>query len=87
MARSVKHITLNVFAIKQDKRKINKLTFQLKRVQSKKPRVKGEETKLVVELIYKEKEAVITQKLILGKGQLKLNLILKEGKKKTCKCY
>lgn len=51
MARSVKHITLNVFAIKQDKRKINKLTFQLKRVQSKKPRVKGEETKLVVELI------------------------------------
>lgn len=86
MARSVKHITLNVFAIKQDKRKINKLTFQLKRVQSKKPRVKEEETKLVVELIYREKEAVITQKLILGKGQLKLNLILKEGKK-TCKCY
>lgn len=60
MARSVKHITLNVFAIKQDKRKINKLIFQLKRVQSKKPRAKGEETKPVVELIYRGKEEVIT---------------------------
>lgn len=58
MARSAlggKHITLNAFAIKQDNRKINELRFQLKRVQSKTPRVKEEETKQTVEFIYRER--------------------------------
>lgn len=57
MAKSVlggKHITLNAFANKQDKRKTKALRFQLKRVESKKPRVKGQETKQTVEFIHGE---------------------------------
>ena len=68
MARSVlegKHITLNAFAIKQDKRKINELRFQLKRVGSKKIRVKGQKKKQIVEFIYWEGGGLITQELVL----------------------
>lgn len=67
MARSVlkgKPITLNASAIKQDKRKINELRVQLKRVESKKPRGKREETTQIVEFMYREGGKLINRELV-----------------------
>lgn len=46
---------IKCFAIKQDERKIKALRFQLKRVESKKPRAKGQETKQTVGFIHGER--------------------------------
>lgn len=71
MARSVlrgKHITLNAFAIKQGKRKINELRFQLEG-RKQEAKVTGDRTE-VAEFKYREREESEHREPVLQKGQL-----------------